>query len=78
MPVFTYRGRPFQSIAEHARRLHSAWLTRAIRRGGGRGLPRIPARRVSDGGYGPLVATTEGREWAEAWWADALALDDAG
>lgn len=57
---------------ERARRMHSAWLTRAIRHGGGQGLPRIPVRRVSEGGYGPLMATVKGREWAEQWWGDTL------
>lgn len=61
-----------ESPSERARREHSIWLTRAIRARGGRGVPRIPVRLVSQGGYGPLVATVEGREWAEQWWGDAL------
>jgi hypothetical protein len=65
-------GRPFETIAERMRRHHSAWLTRAIRRGGGKSLPRIPVRLVSEGGFDPLMNTFEGREWAEAWWNEAL------
>lgn len=61
--------------AERLRRFHSAWLTWALRRGGA-GLPRIPVRAVSEGGYGPLMATSEGREWAEAWWGDALSFEE--
>ncbi len=64
------------SIAERMRRFHSAWLTRAIRRGGGRKLPRIPVRLVSEGGFDPLMSTFEGREWAEAWWDEALGAQD--
>lgn len=62
-------------VAAHARALHSRWLTRALRQGGGKGVPRIPTRRVSEGGYGPLVATVEGREWADQWWSDTLQND---
>jgi hypothetical protein len=60
------------TAAEHARALHSRWLTRAIRHGGGKGLPRIPTRLVSEGGYDPVMATVEGREWAEEWWSTTL------
>lgn len=74
---FFFRGRPFESISERMRRYHSAWLTRAIRRGGGKSLPRIPVRLVSDGGYTPLMATVEGREWADAWWDEALGHHEA-
>jgi hypothetical protein len=73
---FFFRGRPFESVAERMRRFHSAWLTRAIRHGGGAGIPRIPARRVSEGGYSPLMGTVEGREWAEAWWNETLGLEE--
>lgn len=73
---FTLGRGSFESISERMRRFHSAWLTRAIRRGGGRTLPRIPVRLVSEGGFHPLMATFEGREWAEAWWDEALAAQD--
>jgi hypothetical protein len=63
----------FSIRAEFARRLTSAWLTRALRAGAG--LPRIPTRRVAEdwsGGYSSIVATPEGRAWADRWWAEAL------
>jgi len=66
----------FDDLAERCRRLHSAWLTRAVRRGGGRHLPRIPVRVVSNGGFAPLMSTFEGREWAEAWWEEALGMKE--
>lgn len=64
----------FATRAEMARRLTSAWLTRAVRTGVR--LPRIPTRKVAEdwsGGYSSIVATREGREWADRWWAQALA-----
>ena len=72
----TFIGDAFDNLAERCRRLHSAWLTRAIRSGGGRGLPRIPVRRVSEGGFVPLMSTFEGREWAEGWWDEALGMKE--
>lgn len=59
-------------VGAQARAMHSRWLTRALHHGGGKGVPRIPVRRVSDGGYAPVMATVEGREWAAQWWAEAL------
>lgn len=64
--------------AERARRVHSTWLTRALRGGGNAHIPRIPVRRVSEGGFDPLLSTVEGREWAEAWWAETLVHEDLG
>lgn len=52
------------------RRLHSSWLTRAMRRGSR--VPRIPTRRVSEGGFDAVLSTPEGREWAEEFWSAAL------
>lgn len=57
-----------------ARRAHSRWLTRAMQ--AGVKVPRIPTRRVEEGGFDPVMATTEGREWAAAWWRDALQSPD--
>jgi hypothetical protein len=58
---------------------HSAWLTWAIGLGFGRRrrdgwdcLPRIPVRRVADGGFARLMSTPGGRYRAERWWDKAL------
>lgn len=57
-----------------ARRQHSVWLTAAIRDPRG-GVPRIPTRRVADGGFAGLLARPGGPERAERWWT--LAIDRA-
>ncbi len=58
------------SAGEKARRLHSAWLTRALVDPGR--FPRIPARKVSEGGFSMLMKSQRGRAWAEGWWGDTL------
>jgi hypothetical protein len=73
---FFFGSDDLRSAAERARRLHSEWLTRALRRGGGAGVPRIPVRAVSEGGFAPVMGTAEGREWAEGWWS--LTLEGEG
>ncbi|MBM4108168.1 MAG: hypothetical protein FJ255_05075 [Phycisphaerae bacterium] len=57
-----------------ARWAHSQWLTRAL--AGERGYPRIPTRRVADGGWSEFMSTPEGRRFAENWWASTLAQVD--
>lgn len=60
-------------ISDHAalsRRVHEAWLDRALR--SGRAYPRIPLRRVDSGGFDRLRARTGGRARAEKWWGLAL------
>jgi hypothetical protein len=52
-------------------RYHETWLAQALR--GRRAAPRIPVRRVSDGGFDALRASKQGRADAAAWWAAALA-----
>jgi len=49
---------------------HSLWLTDMER--SGREVPRIPTRRVTDGGFATLMATEEGRLYASSWWSRAL------
>ncbi len=63
-------------LAESIRRYHSAWLTNAMKRGVR--PPRIPVRKVSDGGWTTLMQTPEGRAWAEEFWQGALTHPDAG
>ena len=58
------------SRAERARRLHSCWLTEALR--GHRAAPRIPTRRVADGGFDEIMTTGRGRTWAMSWWTEAF------
>jgi len=53
------------------RRVHEAWLTRAL--SSPRAVPRIPVRRHDDGGFGPLLKRPTGRSHAERWWS--LAFD---
>lgn len=53
-----------------AREYHSAWLTWAL--SSGKRLPRIPTRRVSQGGFERMMSRPEGRARAERWWAGAL------
>jgi hypothetical protein len=55
---------------EVARRLHSQWLSRAL--SSGQAYPRIPVRRVDEGGFSALQGTAYGRQVADAWWSLAL------
>jgi hypothetical protein len=58
---------------EAMRALHSRWLTRALQRGAR--PPRIPTRKVDPtggGGWATLMATPEGRAWAEEFWQQTL------
>lgn len=61
--------------AEAMRALHSRWLSRAVKHGSR--PPRIPVRKVSDGGWGSMMATPEGRAWAEEFWQGAFGHPDA-
>lgn len=54
-----------------ARRQHSDWLTRAL--ASGRAFPRIPTRRVDQGGFQGQAERKAGPSRAETWWK--LALD---
>lgn len=65
-------GRRRDTTAELFRRQHSSWLTRAFRRPEG-SVPRIPVRRVDEGGYSTMLNRPGGRERAAMWWT--LALD---
>lgn len=65
------------SAGEAARRVHSAWLTRALR--SRRPFPRIPTKPVEHGGFAELMATPEGPSVARGWWETALgSLDESG
>ena len=58
------------TASERARRLHSAWLTRALAGETGE-CPRIPTRRVEQGGFSGILRTAFGRRWAVEWWRRA-------
>jgi hypothetical protein len=69
------RNARLMTAGEKARRLHSTWLTYALADPGR--FPRIPARKVSDGGFARLVANPRGRAWADGWWSDTFdSLED--
>lgn len=59
---------------EAARRLHSRWLSDAI--AFRRVYPKIPLRRVSQGGFDELRKKPNGSEIAVRWWRRALARVD--
>jgi len=72
--------RPFNrddltSKAAAFRRTHERWLSLAL---AGRGtMPRIPVRRVDEGGFDDLLSRPRGREIARRWWQMAFArIDD--
>jgi hypothetical protein len=72
------RREDFLEAGAKARLLHGNWLSRAVAWQRER-TPRIPVRRVSEGGFDGLMRTREGRAWAEGWWASAWTrLDDDG
>ncbi len=80
-PVFRWFGdRSPLSVSARMIREHSAWLTRMLRGGSGSPgskLPRIPTRRVSEGGFTRLTSTPAGRFRAERWWERTLErMDD--
>jgi hypothetical protein len=56
------------------RRVHEAWLTRAVT--SGKAYPRIPVRRVDEGGFDPLLSRPGGRQLADRWWSAALGRVD--
>lgn len=62
--------------AERVRRMHEAWLDRAVRQG--RAHPSIPKREVRLGGFESLMRTPGGRIWAKHWWDDALSKPERG
>jgi hypothetical protein len=77
-PVFRWFGEAARLDAGlRMIREHSRWLTRALGGRRTRPLPRIPVRKVSEGGFGKLMSTPVGRFRAERWWERTLQnLDD--
>ena len=68
-------SRRLETAGERARRLHAEWLTRALTSGGVR-APRIPVRKVSEGGSENVRTSPEGRAWADSWWSGAFRSTD--
>jgi hypothetical protein len=58
------------SVGEMMRNAHSAWLTEAL--ASKREYPRIPIRRVDEGGFSKLLARDNGEALAARWWDAAL------
>jgi len=67
-------GRPGRGAAAAYRRVHERWLTWAL--ASDAPIPRIPVKRVSDGGFSRLTARPRGRELAERWWRTAFTVLD--
>ena len=63
-----------KDIAERWRDEHSAWLTAAMKvlEREKYAFPRIPLRRVDQGGFGPLLSRPRGTKICERWWRRAL------
>ncbi len=55
---------------EQFRRVHEEWLTRAL--ASRREYPRIPVRRVDEGGFDALRARAHGPARARRWWSLVL------
>lgn len=70
MGRFLNRRGVLEEAGARARREHSAWLTKALRNGAR--WPRIPTRKVSQGGFAAMMARQGGPERAEQWWSAAI------
>lgn len=57
--------------ASLCRRTHELWLERVLT-GRHPEPPRIPVRKVSEGGFSRMLERPGGRERADRWWASAL------
>jgi len=73
-PTFhVFRDRLGLPVGVRMIREHSAWLNRMLVGSGRRThLPRIPVRKVSEGGFTTLMSTPAGRYRAERWWERTL------
>lgn len=58
------------------RRIHERWLTRALQ--SAKVYPRIPVRRVDEGGFDEVRSRPEARAHADQWWERALERVDLG
>lgn len=69
-----FRKDDLLTAGELARRVHSAWLTKAL--GSRRAYPRIPVKPVTAGGFSELMASPDGPRIAREWWDNALQAVD--
>jgi len=70
MPFHFFRRKKPLNPGERMILEHARWLSWALRKG--RRMPRIPVRKVSDGGFARMMATRRGRAYASNWWGEAL------
>jgi hypothetical protein len=66
---WTERSR--EEAGERFRREHERWLEFVVSTGAP--VPRIPVRRMDEGGFDALLARPRGREVARRWWELAFA-----
>lgn len=57
------------------RRMHERWLTRALKSPSK--YPRIPIRRVDEGGFDHVRSQPQARARADQWWGLALERVDS-
>lgn len=70
-----FRKDELLTAGEVARRVHSVWLTDAMR--STRSYPRIPLKPVAAGGFSELMSSSDGPRVARDWWDSALqSVDD--
>lgn len=65
-----FKRRSNLTASELARAIHSEWLAQAL--SSRKAYPRIPTRRVEEGGFDALRARPKGMVRAEQWWMVAL------
>ena len=64
-----WRKRDWRTVGQRYAAEHSAWLTRAVRLGN---APRIPVKKVEEGGFDRMMARPGGEERASQWWGAAF------
>lgn len=65
-----------RDAGQKARDEHSRWLTLALLgRSAGLNQPRIPTRKVDDGGFDRLMQDPRGRRAATRWWSNTFQDD---
>ena len=69
-----WRKRDWRTLGQRYAAEHSAWLTRAMKAHAGSpgAPPRIPVRKVSDGGFSGMMSRPGGAERASQWWGAAF------
>jgi hypothetical protein len=65
-----FNRRDTRLAGERFRAEHSRWLTHAML--SGKRYPRIPTRKVSQGGFDAMMSRPDGPHTAERWWIAAF------